>query len=56
MSFQDTVSALAAVQAGVTMMDASVAAEVVGHELPSGLLRADGRSVPRPRPRSAADR
>lgn len=61
MHFHDTrgmgmANALAAVQAGVTMMDASVAAEVVGHELPSGLLHADGRSVPRPRPRSAADR
>jgi hydroxymethylglutaryl-CoA lyase len=88
-------NALAAVQAGVTMLDASVgglggcpfapgasgniateelvylledagvetgvrldavldaarlAADVVGHELPSGLLRAGGRDVPRPRP------
>ena len=29
---------------------ARVAREVVGHDLPSGLLRAGGRSVPRPRP------
>ena len=33
-----------------TLTAARVAADVVGHALPSGLLRAGGRSAPRPRP------
>lgn len=37
-------------QLDATLDAARLAADVVGHELPSGLLRAGGRSAPRPRP------